>query len=168
MEMNDVRGVWNQCYNAAGLGGMTGGATTYTTTALGDDTGLLYTIGGKFYYSADDTATEVPDLDITTGVAFEALDTGEGCLFVFCLDSSQVMKVAQGPVVKTADVTNKSAVYEFPSIPDTVTPIGYNTISYVGSSTWTFGTSNWNASTTTLGTPVDCAVLPTQPLTAAL
>ena len=167
MEFNDVRGVFNQCLTGAGLAGMDGAATTYTMAGDGAATGVQFTIGGRLYYAADVGATATPTVDIVDGAAFEALDTGEGCVFVFCLDSGGTLRVAQGPVVKAADVVNKSAAYAFPSIPDTVCQIAYRTISYVGSSTWTFGTSNWNASTTTLGTVVNCSVLPTQPLTAA-
>lgn len=171
MELNDVRGVFNMCFNDAGLAGQTTGITTYTTTAAGADTGCVYTIGGRFYYSADDGATATPTVDILTGDAFVGLTgttaaLGEGAVYVYCLDSGQVLRVAQGPVVLTQDVVNGAAVYEFPSIPDTVTPIGYQTIDYVGSTSWIFGTGNWDATTVTLGVWVPCSVLPTQPLTA--
>ena len=162
----------NFCFNDAGLAGQTAGITTYTTTAAGADTGCVYTIGGRFYFSADDSATATPTVDITTGAAFVALTgtttaLGEGCVFVYCWDSTQVLRVAQGPVVKSADVAAGAAAYEFPSIPDTVTPFGYQTISYVGSTSWTFGTNNWDATTVTLGTWIPCSTLPRQPLTAA-
>ncbi len=60
MEFNDVRGVFNQCFNDAGLAGQTAGITTYTTTAAGADTGVTITIGGRFYYVADKGATATP------------------------------------------------------------------------------------------------------------
>jgi len=165
-DFQDIRG-GNRTLNAAGLGGQTAGIKTYTTTASGAHTGCAYTIDGRFYYSADDSATATPILDISTGEAFVPIPTLKTCVFVYCWDSGQVLRVAQGPIVNTADITNKSAAYEFPSIPDTVTPFGYQTVSYVGSSTWTFGTDNWDATTTTLGTFIDCTVLPTSPLTVA-
>ncbi len=172
MDMKDVSALWNQCYNDAGLAGQTAGITTFTTTAAGADVGCYFTIKGRFYYKADLGATATPTVDIRTGVAFKTLSgttaaTGQGCVFVYCWDSGGTLRVAQGTVVKSADVTNGSAAYEFPSIPDTVTPFGYQTISYVGSTTWTFGTSNWDATTTTLGTWIPCSVLPSEPLTAA-
>lgn len=170
-DFQDIRG-GNRCFNDAGLGGQTAGITTYTTTAAGADTGCVYTIDGRFYYSADDSATATPTVDIQTGDAFVALTgttaaLGEGCVFVYCLDSGQVLRVAQGPVVRSQDVSAGAAVYEFPIIPDTVTAIGYQTVSYVGSTSWTFGTNNWDATTVTLGTWIPCCQLPNRPLTAA-
>src|SRR3990167_3262805 len=101
----------NVCFTDAGLAGQTAGITTYTTTAAGAEVGCKYTIGGRLYYSVDDSATATPTVDITTGEAFVALTgttaaLGEGCVFVYCWDSGQVLRVAQGPVVKSADVTN--------------------------------------------------------------
>ena len=166
------RDIDNMCFNDAGLGGQTAGIKTYTTTAAGADTGCVYTIGGRFYYSADDSATAVPTVDITTGNAFVGLTgttaaLGKGCVFVYCWDNGQVLRVAQGPAVKSADVANGAEAYEFPSIPDSVTPFGYQTISYVGTTSWIFGTGNWDATTVTLGVWVPCSTLPRSPLTAA-
>jgi len=170
-DFQDIRG-GNRCFNDAGLAGQTSGISTYTTTGVGANTGCEYTIGGRFYYSTDDSATATPTVDISTGEAFVPLTgttaaLGEGCVFVFCWDSGQVLRVAQGPVVKSADVANGAEAYEFPSIPDTVTPFGYQTVSYVGTTSWIFGTDVWDATTATLGTWIPCAVLPPRPLTAA-
>lgn len=170
-DLYDVRG-GTFCTNKAGLGGLTAGITTYTTTAPGADDGLNFAIAGKAYRVADKTATATPTVDITTGDAFVALTgttaaTGTGCVFVFCFDSGGTLRVAQGPIVSTVDVANGSAAYEFPAIPASVCPFAYVTVSYIGATSWIFGTSNWDATTTVLGTAIDCLLLPTQPLTAA-
>lgn len=154
--------------DSAALTGLSGGATTVGTTSTPS-----YYLNGKIIASTNQSSGATPTLDITTGAAFVPLSgttaaLGTGCVFVFGWDSSAstVFSVAQGPVVKTQDVVNKSAVYAFPGIPDTFCPVAFVTIDYVGSSTWTFGTSNWNATTATIGTVINCALLPNQPLTA--
>ena len=163
MDLFDIRGGTMNLATTA-LTGLSGAATTVSTTGT-----PAYMLKGVLKASTNQSGGATPTTDITTGAAFVPLTTGKGCVFVFGWDSSAptVFKVAQGKVVNTADVTNGSAAYEFPSIPATFCPVAYVTISYVGSSTWTFGTSNWNATTTTIGTVVNIGLLPTQPLTAA-
>jgi hypothetical protein len=148
----------------AALTGLSGGATTISTTGT-----PAYMLNGKLLAATAQSGGATPTTDIATGAAFIPLATGKGCVFVFGWDSSAptVASVAQGKVVNAADVTNKSATYDFPQIPATFCPFAYVTISYVGSGTWTFGTSNWNATTATIGTVINCALLPNQPLTAA-
>lgn len=162
-DLFDLRGGTMNLATAA-LTGLSGGATTVSTTGT-----PAYMLAGEIKASTNQSSGATPVLDISTGEAFVPLATGKGCVFVFGWDSSAptVFSVAQGPVVNTADVTNKSAVYDWPSIPSTFCPVAYVTISYVGSGTWIFGTSNWNATTTTIGTVKNVALLPTQPLTAA-
>lgn len=170
MDLFDIRG-GTFATNKAGLAGLTTGISTYTTTATGANDGLNFAINGKAYYTADKTATATPTVDIATGVAFLPLTgttaaLGKGCVFVFCFDKDGTLRVAQGAIVKTQDVVNKSATYKFPAIPDTVCPFAYVTVDYVGATSWIFGTSVWDATTTTLGTAIDCLILPTAPLTA--
>jgi len=150
--------------DSTALTGLSGGATTVSTTGTPS-----YYYLGKIIASTNQSSGATPTTDIATGAAFVALATGQGSLFVFGWDASAptVFSVAQGPVVTAANVTNGAAAYDFPSIPSTFVPVAYVTISYVGASTWTFGTSNWNATTTTIGTVINCALLPNQPLTAA-
>mgnify|MGYP001597355324 CR=1 FL=1 len=155
--------------DSTALTGLSSSVTTVSTTSTPS-----YYLNGEIIASTNQSGGATPTTDIATGEAFVALSgttaaTGTGCVFVFGWDSSAptVFSVAQGKVVKSADVTNGAAAYEFPSIPATFCPVAYVTISYVGSSTWTFGTSNWNASTATIGTVINCAMLPSQPLTAA-
>lgn len=150
--------------DSAALTGLSGGATTISTTSTPS-----YYLKGKIVASTNQSGGATPTTDAYTGADFVALATGKGCVFVFGWDSrtSTVVAVCQGKIVNVADVTNGAAAYDFPSIPDTFCPFAYVTISFVGTGTWTFGTSNWNAATTTIGTVINCAQLPSQPLTAA-
>lgn len=150
--------------DSAVLTGLSGGATTISTTSTPS-----YYLNGKILASTNQSAGATPTTDAKTGAAFLPLATGKGCLFVFGWDSRAptVAYVCQGRIVNAADVANGAAGYEFPGIPDTFVPFAYVTISYVGSSTWLFGTSNWNATTATIGTVINCALLPSRPLTAA-
>lgn len=167
MDLFDIRG-GNMNLASTALTGLSGGATTVSTTST-----PAYMYRGKIIASTNQSSGATPITDIATGAAFVALTgataaLGEGCIFVFGWDASAptVFSVAQGPVVKTQDVVNGSAVYEFPSIPSTFVPVAYVTIDYVGSTSWTFGTSNWNATTATIGTVINVGLLPTAPLTA--
>jgi len=150
------------------LTGLSGTATTVSTTSTPS-----YYLNGKITASTNQSSGATPTTDIVTGAAFKPLTgttaaLGTGCVFVFGWDSSAptVFSVAQGKVVKTLDVVNGAAAYEFPSIPKTFCPVAYVTIGYIGSTLWLFGTSNWDATTVTIGTVINCAMLPRQPLTA--
>lgn len=167
MDLFDIRG-GNMNLASTVLTGLSGAATTVSTTST-----PAYMYRGKLLASTNQSSGATPTTDITTGAAFVALAgataaLGQGCVFVFGWDASAptVFSVAQGKVVKTQDVVNGAAVYAFPNIPDTFVPVAYVTIDYVGSTSWTFGTSNWNAATVTIGTVVNIALLPTKPLTA--
>lgn len=159
-DLFDVRG-GNLNLSASALS-FSGADTLYSTTGT-----QTFVIGGRVYTTAADTNVEVPDTDATTGAAFVALATLKQCLFVFGWLASGEMGVSQGPIVDTADVVDGSAALVFPSIPDTLVPFAYASAKYVGSGTWTFGTSNWDATTVTFGTVVEVMLLPTRPLTAA-
>ena len=158
----DLRGgTWNR--DSAALTGLSGAATTVSTTSTPS-----YVLNGKIIASTNQAGGATPTLDNTTGAAFPPLTTGKTAVFVFGWDSRTptVVSVSQGPIVSTADVANGSDAYDWPGIRDTMCPFAYVTISFVGTS-WTFGTSNWNAATTTIGTVQNIATLPIAPLTAA-
>lgn len=167
MDLFDIRGGTMNLASTA-LTGLSGSAKTVSTTST-----PAYMLNGVIKASTNQSGGATPTTDIATGAAFVALTgataaLGEGCVFVFGWDSSAptVFSVAQGPVVKTQDVVNGAAVYAFPTIPDTFCPTDYVTINYVGSTSWTFGTDNWDASTVSIGTVIHIGLLPTRPLTA--
>lgn len=131
-----------------------GANTTYTmvTTA--------YSIDGKAYSAATPTGS-APTTDVNTGEAFTALSTDEGCVFVWGLNAAGTVQVAQGPVVAVDGVTDLFKVQpDYPYIPDTMVPVAYSIHQTSGtSSSWLFGTANWNA-TGLKDLPVDVYTLP--------
>lgn len=145
------------------LTGLSGAAKTISYTS-----NPTFLINGRFYTGDTCSGGALETLDEFTGEAYNSMVNGQGSLFVFTWDTAGEWHVCQGPVVKTADVANGSAAYAFPSIPANQCPFAYVTISNAhATTTWTFGTDNWNAATPTIGTVVNCSMLPTQPLTAA-
>lgn len=163
MDLLDIRGgSWNR--DSAALTGLSGAATTISTTSTPS-----YYWKGQIYASTNQSSGATPTTDIATGAAFLPLANGKQCLFVFGWDSSAptVASVAQGKIVNTADVVNKSAALDFPIIPDTFVPFAYVSIANANATAWLFGTNNWNATSLTIGTVENVALLPSQPLTAA-
>jgi len=162
MDLFDIRGgTWTQTNGS--LTGLSGTAKTISYTS-----NPTFFINGRFYTGDTCSGGALETLDEFTGEAYNALVNGQGSLFVFTWDTAGEWHVCQGPVVNTADVTNGKAAYEFPSIPANQCPFAYVTISNAhATTTFTFGTDNWDAATLTIGTVVNCGMLPTQPLTAA-
>jgi hypothetical protein len=125
----------------AGLSGITGAATTFSTTAA-----IVYAINGKAYSKAAVSGGATPTTDSITGVAFVPLAANQGCAFLFHVNAAGTIGVAQGGV----QALDKSGAFvvppQFADVPDTVAPFGY-VIVKDGSTggAWTFGTSNWNA-----------------------
>jgi hypothetical protein len=148
----------------AGLTGISGAATTFTTSA----TTLQYCIGGKAFSKAQISGGATPTTDAVTAAAI-TLAASQARAVVWCLDTSGNPKVVAGPVVSLDSAGNyiDGQPPQFPSyIPDTLCPIAY-TLHKASSaaSAWTFGSSNWNA-TGLSHTVVDVLVLPDRPQTS--
>lgn len=135
-------------YNRATTSGLltaTGAVTTHDTTVT-----IAYSVEGKAYTKTAITTGATPTTDAVTGAAFVVLtgsgNGGQGCAFVWCLDSAGAVKVVQGPV--TGLDTNSAFTQgapRFPEIPSTLTPFAYSISKHVNvSTTFTFGTDNWN------------------------
>lgn len=149
----------------AGLTGISGAATTFSTGA----TALMFAIGGKAVTKAQVSGGATPTTDAVTAAAI-TLVANQGRAVVWCFDSAGAIKAVAGPVV----ALDSSAAFIdgqpplFPAyIPDTLCPIAY-TLHKAGSTTsgtWTFGSSNWNATGLT-HTVVDVLVLPDRPQTS--
>ena len=144
----------------AGLTGISGAVATFTTGAA-----VVYAIGGKAYSKAATSGGTTPTTDGVTGAAFEALTANTGCAFVWALNAAGEFKVVQGPVEELdIDGNFKTGRPQFPAIPATLTPFGYQ-VTKAGATTaaaWTFGTSLWNA-TGLAHTVQDVLVLPDRP-----
>lgn len=141
----------------------TGAETVHDTTVR-----LDFSIGGKMYSkSGTNVDAATPTTDYNTGAAFTGLvgttTTGQGCIFVWAYNSSGTVKAMQGPI-EDVDAAGNFVMYpEFPPVPDDVCPFAYSVSKYYGTAgTFTFGTSNWNASGHT-HTIVNVACLPDRP-----
>lgn len=142
-----------------------GTTTTYSTTGT-----TLFCIKGKAYSKAAVTNGATPTTDIATGAAFVPVPIGGGSVFVFGYDSGGTIRVAQGSIV-TLDATGAFSVLpQFPTIPDTVCPFGYQLIKAAPATattpavaTWTFGTNDNSSVTGVTYTMVDVMTLPARP-----
>jgi len=125
------------------------GLSAGTTTTISTANTIIYSIGHKPYIKTAITNGATPTTDITTGKAFVGLTANNGTVFVFGLDASGNLAVAQGPV-NALDAAGKFIVApQFPELPDTVAPFAY--LVALGASnlsgTWTFGSSNLSSVT---------------------
>ena len=114
----------------AGLTGISGAATTYSTGAAAQE----YCINGKAYSKAQVSGGTTPTTDKITGAAFKGLVAGKKSVFVFTLNAAGTVGVAQGSV-EAIDTP------QFPTLPDTEAPFAYVIVT-AGSTTvgtWTFG-----------------------------
>jgi len=159
LNINDAKNV-TQATSLAGLTGLSGAATTYSTAALT----LQYAIKGLAYAKAQVSGGATPTTDAVTAAAFVALAASQACVFVFCFDSAGAIKVAQGKPQAWTDTSARSVATPFPVLPDTLCPFAYAVIQNGSTgSAWTFGTSNWNATGVGTITPVNVQMLPSAP-----
>lgn len=145
----------------AGLTGISGAATTYSTGA----TTLQYSIAGKAYSKAQVSGGASPTTDANDGSAI-TLTAGKARAVVWGFDASGNVKAVAGPIVDWDGTAFKQAPL-FPAIPDSICPFAY-TIHKAGSTTvgtWTFGSSNWNA-TGLSHAVVDVLEMPSRPQTS--
>lgn len=146
----------------------TGAETVFDTTVDG-----VYSINGKLYlYNPDGDGSggadqTTPTTDGVTAAAFSALTgtatAGEGTVVVWCYTTTDdEVKCCMGTIEDVDASGNFTIPPMFPNIPDTMCPFAYQVLKFYGSaSTWTFGTSNWNAVTS--NTIVNVAQLPDRP-----
>lgn len=145
-----------------GLTGISGAATTYSTSA----TSLQIAIRGKAQTKAQVSGGATPTTDAVTGAAI-SLVANQGRAVVWMVDAAGAVKVQAGPVV---DLDSAAGFIDgkVPAMPwidlATYCPIAY-TLHKAGSTTvgtWGFGTSNWNATGLT-HVVVDLLTLPDRP-----
>jgi hypothetical protein len=157
----EMRGL-NMAMLAAGLAA--GTTTTLSTTAT-----VPFCINGKAYSKTAITNGATPTTDAANSLAFRPVPANTGSVFVACFDASGNVKVCQGEVTNLDPASGLfTNAPEFPTIPDTLTPIGYIIIkaasTYVATTTgWLFGTHNLSAVTGITYTFVDVMTLPTRP-----
>lgn len=151
------------CFTKAGLTGISGAATTFSTGA----TALQYAIGGKAYSNAQVSGGTTPTTGAVSGDAM-TLTASQARALVFVLDSSGNEKIIEGPVVSLNDADDFDVAPEFPNIDlETYCPFAY-VIAKADSTlsgTFTVGSSNWNTSGMSF-TVVDVMTLPKRPQTS--
>ena len=124
----------------AALTGLSGAATTYSSSAFG------FALNGDHYAKGSVSGGTTPTTDGNTGLGM-TLVANQAAAFVWAVDASGTVKVFKGPTVAWTDTSAGSTVCPLPSIPGNVTPFAAHTVQAgsTTSGTWTFGTSNWNA-----------------------
>lgn len=143
----------------AALTGLSGAATTYSTSAFG------FALNGEHYAKAAVTGGTTPTTDSNTSAAM-TLTANQAAAFVWAIDSGGTIRVYKGPTVSWTDTSANSTVCPLPAIPGTVTPFAAHTVQ-AGSTTvgtWTFGSSNWNATGISAITVRNLCQLRNQPL----
>lgn len=169
----------------ANISALSGAASTFTIQ------NVTFSNQGKLYYKATASGAASPVNDASTasavagtaatGSAFRLLVAqqapaglttvygGSACVFMWGLDPSGNVRVAQGRVVPYTDSTAGSTSVPLPTFPDWFTPVAYCVVKLVSATaaTWAFGSGLWNATGITIDTPVDLmTATAVDPLTA--
>lgn len=138
------------------------------TTTLSQVNQVDYMIKGKSARKAATTNEATPTTDAQTGSAFTAIGVNKGGAFVLCRNAAGDLKVLQGGIEDLDSTATFIKAPQFPSVPDTLCPIGY-LITKVGATgaAWTFGSSNLAGPPTGVThTLVDLGMLPDRPQVA--
>lgn len=140
-----------------------------TTSTLSSTGTLTYCIRGKAFVRAALSNNVTPTLDATSGVAFVPILPNFGAILVIGYDALGNLKVSQG-AVQPLDISGLFILSpQFPMVPDTTCPIGYEVIkagSTASAAGFVFGTSNQAAVTGITYTLVDVVSLPDRPQVA--
>jgi hypothetical protein len=144
----------------SGLLTATGAETVYDTTVT-----INYVINGKIATKTAVTDGATPTTDHVSGSAI-TLTASKARTVVWGLVAGGTVKVIAGDIVDW-NGTAFDVAPSFPSIPDDFVPFAYHIVKGAStvSGTWTWGSSNWNATGIT-STIVNVAVLPSRPQTS--
>lgn len=127
----------------AALTGLSGAATTYSTSAF------AFTASGVWAVKAAVAGGASPTTDAATGLPI-TLTAGKARAVVWVVDAAGTVKALAGPIV-----TNDGAgtPCHLPGIPAGHTAFAAHVLQAGStlSGTWTFGVSNWNATGLTVG-----------------
>ncbi len=148
----DVRG-GTLCTSKAGL--KIGSTATQVATAAPSGAGTYFAINGIMYYLAD-AAT----IAVTAG---QTIADGYTALLLVCLNSSGTLSTVLGTAVSNADITAGNGAIEWPQPAADTCPIGALKVKNASGSTFTTGTTAFNATSITT-TYYDLFAVPTAPL----
>lgn len=143
----------------AALTGLSGAATTYSTSAFG------FALNGDHFARAAVAGGVTPTTDGATGAA-NTLTANKARAFVWTVNAAGTIQVFAGPIVDWTDTSANSTVCPLPNIPGNVTPFAAHTVQAGATTvgTWTFGSSNWNATGISAITVRNLCQLRNQPL----
>lgn len=143
----------------AGLTGLAGAATTFTTGVA-----ILYALAGKAFNKAAVAGGATPITDAATGKAIIVLP-GTGTVVLWCLDAAGAVKLVQGsaePLEKDGTLF-QFAPPQFPLVDDTLVPFAYSVHKVVTTgAAFTVGVSQWSAAGSS-HTVQDIITLPGRP-----
>ena len=127
------------CLSKAGLA--IGGTKTGVAIAAPNGAGIDYCIAGKMYHKADAATVAV--------TAAQTVTTGYTKLFLVCLDSSGTLSTVAGTEKASASVTAGSEELQWPTPTANTCPIGGLKVTNASGSTFTTGTTNFDATNVT-------------------
>jgi hypothetical protein len=136
-QANELFGT-NITVGKAGLTGITGAATTYSTSAV------VYSIRGKAYSKAAVSAGSTPDIDYETKAPI-VIASGFGTVVVWAFDPAGTVRAYKGSTVELGTDGNFIVPPQFPELDNDATAFAYTVHKKTGTGPWTFGVSNWNA-----------------------
>jgi hypothetical protein len=146
------------CLVKAGLTGLSGAATTFSTGVT-----IVASLLGKAISKAAVAGGATPTTDAATGLAI-TLKANFGTVVLWCLDADGNVKVLGGTTEALDESGNFIAAPQFAAVTDDLVPFAYS-VHKAGATTvgtWTFGTSLWNATGLT-HTAVDIIAIPNRP-----
>ena len=137
-----------------------------TTSTLSSTGTVYFSIKGKAYSHAALSNTATPTTDATTAAAFVPITTNNGAVIVIGFNAAGTLIASQGPL-QALDTSGLFMIApQFPSLPDTFCPIGYEVIkagSTASASGWVFGTNNQASVTGITYSLIDVMTLPDRP-----
>ena len=140
------------------------GLAVGTTTTLTTANTQIYCIKGKAYSVAAASNEATPTTDANTGAAFTAIGLNQAGVFMICRDANGALKVVQGETVSYSDDGIFKNAPQFPAVPDSLCPIGYELVKVISTgSAWTFGTSNQATQTGITKVLIDLMTMPDRP-----
>lgn len=151
----------NYMLSKAGLTGLSGAATTFTTAFA-----LTYALAGKALSKAAVAGGATPTVDFVTGLPI-IVQPGKATVVLWCLDAAGAVRLVQGsvePLDLQGNLINSAP--NFPGLPDTLVAFAYS-VHKIGAAAaaFTVGTSLWNAANT-VHTLADLIALPNRPQAA--
>ena len=153
----------NFCLVKAGLTGLSGAATTFTTGVA-----LLFALAGKAFSRMAIAGGATPTVDAADGKPI-TVAPGFGTVVLWCVDAAGVVRLVHGstePLDKDSG-TFQFAPPQFPLVTDDLVPFAYSVhrVLAAAATSFTVGVTAWNTANT-VHTVQDIITLPGRPQAA--